>query len=111
MVRFMLALLTMILAGLIYASGDLSAGDGEALFQSLKCGSCHKPDQKATAISLSEVAKAYQNEARLVGFFTGESPMIFESSKSGMMKGQMKHLTALSDGEKKALADYILSFK
>ena len=37
--------------------------------------------------------------------------MIIESTKAGMMKGQMKNLAALPDEEKKALADYILSFK
>ena len=47
----------------------------------------------------------------MVSFFKGESPMIIESTKSGMMKGQLKNLGALSDEDKKALADYILSFK
>ena len=109
--RFMWATVTMVLLGCFCACGDSSAGNGETLFQSLKCGSCHKPDQKSTAIPLNEIAKAYQDQAKLVGFFRGESPMVIESSKGGMMKGQMSHLAALSDDEKKALADYILSFK
>jgi cytochrome c len=93
------------------APNGSSAGSGEALFTSLKCGACHKPDQKATAVPLTELAKAYQDQARLVNFFKGESPMIVESTKSGMMKGQLKYLETLSDDDKKALADYILSFK
>ena len=93
------------------ASAASSAGNGETLFTSLKCGACHKPDQKAVGVSLTEIARAYQDQAKLVSFFKGESPMIIESTKSGMMKGQSKNLAALSDEDQKALADYILSFK
>jgi cytochrome c551/c552 len=88
-----------------------SAGNGEALFDSLKCGACHKPDRKTTAVSLAEIARTYQDQAKLASFFKGESQMIVESTKSGMMKGQLKHLQALSDQDKNALADYILGFK
>ncbi len=88
-----------------------SAADGKSLYESLKCGTCHKPDQKTTAVSLAEIAKTYQDRAKLVSFFKGESQMMIESAKSGMMKGQLKHLQALSDQDKDALADYILSFK
>ena len=103
--------ITMVSLAFFCASGDSSAGNGEALFASLKCGACHKSDQKATAVPLTEIAKAYQDEAKLVSFFKGESPMIIESTKSGMMKGQLKNLAALSGEDKKAMADYILSFK
>ncbi len=103
--------ITMVLPAFFCASGDSSAGNGETLFASLKCGACHKPDQKATAVPLTEIAKAYPDQAKLVSFLKGESPMIIESAKSGMMKGQLKNLAALSDEDKKALADYMLSFK
>jgi cytochrome c len=103
--------ITLVLLGLMCASYQSSAGNGEALFESLKCGACHKPDQKAAAIPLKEIAKAYQEQVKLVTYFKGESPMIIESSKGGMMKGQSKNLAALPDEDKKALADYILSFK
>jgi cytochrome c len=109
--RLKLRVVTVVLLGVLWASGHSWAGNGETLFQSLKCGACHKPDQKATAIPLSEIARAFQDQTKLVSFFKGESPMIIESPKAGMMKGQMKPLGALSEEEKKALADYILSFK
>jgi cytochrome c len=103
--------IAMALLPFFWASNDSSAGSGDALFVSLKCGACHKPDQKTTAVPLSELARAYGDEAKLVSFFRGESPMILGSTKGGMMKGQLKNLEALSDEDKKALADYILSFK
>jgi len=109
--RLFSIVIAMALLPFFWGSNDSSAGSGEALFASLKCGACHKPDQKATAVPLSELAKAYGDQAKLVSFFKGESPMIIESTKSGMMKGQLKNLGALSDEDKKALADYILSFK
>ena len=99
------------LMAFFWATNVSSAGNGEDLFTSLKCGACHKPDVVAKAVPLTELAKAYGDEAKLVSFFKGESPMIIESTKSGMMKGQLKNLGALSDEDKKALADYILSFK
>ena len=103
--------ITLVLLGLMCACNQSSAGSGEAMFESLKCGACHKPDQKAAAIPLKEIATAYQEQAKLVTYLKGESPTIIESTKGGMMKGQMKNLAALPDEDKKALADYILSFK
>lgn len=89
----------------------LAAGNGEAVFESLKCTSCHKPDQKTVATALADIAKAYGSEDKLVRFFKGESKMILESEKPGMMKGQMAKLSALSDEDKASLAQYIMSFK
>jgi len=109
--RFILMTITLVLLGLLCTSNQSKAGNGEALFESLKCGTCHKPDQKAAAISLKEIAKAYQEQAKLVAYLKGESSMIIESAKAGMMKGQLKNLATLTEEDKKALADYILNFK
>jgi cytochrome c len=109
--KYVLIGITLAFLGFLCVSNHSLAGNGEALFASLKCGACHKPDQKATAVSLRDIARAYQDQAKLVPFFKGDGTFIIESTRSGMMKGQMKHLEALSDEDKKALADYILSFK
>ena len=105
------AIVLVFIGGLCVSAHLSLAGDGGALYESLKCGACHKPDQKAAGVSLAEIAKAYADPAKLVTFFKGEGPFIIESAKQGMMKGQMKNLAALSDEDKKALSDYILSFK
>jgi cytochrome c551/c552 len=110
--RLLPIVIALFIIGGLGTSSQLSlAGDGAALFESLKCGTCHKPEQKAAGISLAEIAKAYGDSAKLAAFFKGESPFLIESTKTGMMKGQMKNLAALSDQDKKALSDYILSFK
>lgn len=91
--------------------GSASAADGRAVFDSLKCVSCHKPVEKSVAVSLAQIARAYESPEQLAGFFKGGSKAVIESEKPGMMKGQMPKLGALSAEEQKALADYILGFK
>jgi len=88
-----------------------SAGNGEALFSSLRCNTCHKPDQKSVASSLADIARVYGDEEKLIKFFKGESKPLIETDKAGMMRGQMRKLVALSDEDKKILAEYVLGFK
>ena len=90
--------------------GTARAGDGAALFDSLKCGMCHKPDKKAAAVSLAEIAKVYGDKEKLVKFFKGDKPLI-QSDNWGMMKGQFSKITPLSDQEKDQLAEYIITGK
>lgn len=89
----------------------ISAQDGEAIFNSLRCGSCHKPDVKATAASLNEIAKAYADPGKLFKFLNGEARPIIETDKPGMMKGQMQKIALLPEQEKQALAQYVFRFK
>lgn len=88
-----------------------ASADGETVFSSMRCGSCHKIDKKATAAALKEIAKAYGDSEKLVKYFNGESQPIIESDKPGMMKGQLGKLRPLSVEDKKALADYMMTFK
>ena len=88
-----------------------SAANGQTVFDNLHCSSCHKPTEKTVAVPLSQIAKTYGAADNLVKFFKGETKPVVESEKPGMMKGQMPKLGALSDEDKQALADYVLSFK
>lgn len=89
----------------------VAAQDGEAVFNALRCGSCHKPDAKAAGASLNEIVKVYADQEKLVRFFKGETKPVIETDKPGMMKGQMPKIMALSEGEKKALVQYIFRFR
>lgn len=100
----------LLLGATLFFADSSSAENGEALFGSLRCNSCHKPDQKSVAASLAEIAGAYGDREKLMSFFKGESKPVIETDKTGMMRGQMPKLKALSDEEKKALIDYIFSF-
>ena len=103
--------LVMVLFGLHCIPNKSSAGNGEAVFESLKCGACHKQDQRAVAISLKEIANTFKDQETLITYFKGGIPAITESTRAGMMKGQLKNIQALPEADEKALADYILSFK
>lgn len=85
--------------------------DGAAVFQKMKCDLCHKPDKKSAAVPLTDIVKAYPDKGKLVAFFKGEAKPLIESEKWGMMRGPLTKIQALSDQEKEALADYLLSFK
>ncbi|HQN17735.1 MAG TPA: c-type cytochrome [Syntrophobacteraceae bacterium] len=103
--------IALIVLGFLCVSNLLLAGDGQALFDSMKCGSCHKPDRKGAGVSLKEITKVYQDPAHLVSYFKGEGPMRIESTRANMMQGPLKNLKALPDEDKEAMSDYILSFK
>ncbi len=105
-----IALTIVLIFGLAIA-GDAVAGDGAALFESLKCNMCHKPDKKAAAVSLADIGKAYSDKGQLLKFFNGEIKPLIESEKYGMMRPQLTKIKALPDSEKEQLADYVLSFK
>jgi cytochrome c551/c552 len=108
----LIALVVFILSiGTWMVVGNAWAGDGAAVFNSLNCGRCHKPDKKAAAVSLAEIAKTFGDKEKLVTFFKGESKPLIESEKWGMMKGQLAKITPLPDQDKDDLAEYILSFK
>ena len=93
------------------AAGGAAAADGAALFERLKCSMCHKPDKKAAAIPLAEIAQTYSDRDKLVKFFKGDLKPLVESEKWGMMRGPLEKIKALPEEDKEALADYILSFK
>src|SRR5690242_4956447 len=74
------------------------AADGAAVFTSLRCDSCHKPDSKLTGASLKDIVAAYGGDReKLIKFFNGESKAIIETDKPGMMRGQIPKIKALSD--------------
>ncbi len=105
--------ITLILILLLVSAAGAWAGakEGASVFDSLKCSMCHKPDKKAAAVSLNEIATTYQDRDKVPKLFSGESKPLIESDKWGMMRGQLPKIQALKESEKKDLADYILSFK
>ncbi len=107
---FILACLFVFTSSLI-SFHQASAATGEEIFQSLGCGSCHKPEKKATGVSLSTISTKYKSQDNLVKFFRGENKPVIEDELPMMMKGQMGKIGALPDDEKKALAEYIFGSK
>jgi cytochrome c len=94
----------------IFAVNTVRAEDGEAIFKSQGCTVCHKKESHSKVNpSLTEIAKAYQGQPeQLVKFLNGDSEAIVRPQKAGMMKRYIKRTKALSEADRKALADYIL---
>jgi len=94
----------------IVAMNTAGADEGEAIFKSQGCISCHKKESSSKVNpSLTEIAAAYQGQQeQLIKFLRGESEAVVRPQKASIMKRYIKRTQALSDAERKALADYIL---
>jgi len=93
------------------AMSSARADDGETIFKSLGCMSCHKIESSSKVNpSLTDIARTYQGkEAQLVSYLKGEAEPIIRPEKAGMMKSKLEKTKALSDSDRKALVDFILS--
>lgn len=99
-------------AALLLTSTAAFAVDGKTIFDSNGCGACHAADVEKVGPSLKEIAEKYAGkEDRLLSFFKGEEKPIVEPEEFNMMKPNLSRTKALSDDERKALADYILGAK
>ena len=94
----------------IVALNTAWADEGETIFKSQGCMSCHKKESKSKVNpSLTEIATAYQGkEAQLINYLKGESEAIVRPEKANLMKRQIEKTKSLSDADRKALADYLL---
>jgi len=95
---------------ILFVSTTLYAGQEEAVFEAQRCGICHKPDTGKANPSLKEIAQAYQGkEHQLIKYLKGEAEPIIKPEKGSMMKRYIEKTKALSDEERKSLADFIMS--
>jgi cytochrome c551/c552 len=91
------------------AAASIAAEKELTVFESRGCGVCHKPEALGTFPSLKEIAQSYQGkEDHLISYFKGEAEPIVQPARTSMMKGYIEKTKALSDAERKALADSML---
>ena len=90
----------------------LAAEQGEALFKSQGCTACHRPEGSSKVNpSLTEIARMYQGkEDQLTNYLNGEAEAIVKPDKAGMMKRHIEKTKQLSDGERKSIADFIMTY-
>jgi cytochrome c len=100
----------MISAVCIAALNTAMADEGETIFKSQGCISCHKNESTSKIYpSLTEISQAYQDkEAQLIKYLKGESEAIVRPEKADLMKRQIEKTKKLSEADLKALADYLL---
>lgn len=91
---------------------DLWAAAEGNIFQALGCGACHKEAAKSKTLpTLSEISRAYTGKAgQLVKYLNGEAGPILRPESGAAMKRYIEKTKALSDAERKALADSIISY-
>ena len=96
----------------IFTISTAFADDGEAIFKSQGCMSCHKKEGTSKVNpSLTEISQVYQGKKeQLVKYLKGESEAIVRPEKSNLMKRKLEKTKNLSDADRKALADFILSY-
>ena len=83
---------------------------GEATFQSLKCGMCHKADREASGPSLQAMAKLYAGKPEpLIRYLKGEAEPVKSLGKAKTMARQIEKTKALSAADLEALARYMTS--
>ena len=101
----------MISAVCIVGINTVWADEGETIFKSQGCMSCHKKESASKVNpSLTEISQAYQGkEAQLTQYLKGESNAIVRPEKGSLMKRKIEKIKALTDSDRKALADFILS--
>ena len=89
-----------------------AADDSSQVFQELKCGLCHKPDQKGAGPNLQAIAQAYdQQREALIAYLTGTAEARMGIAKPDLMKGSLGKIQQRSPADIAALADHLLSFK
>jgi len=100
----------MISAVWVLAMNTALADEGEVIFKSQGCISCHKKESASKVNpSLTEISQAYKGkEEQLIRYLKGESEAIVRPEKSNLMKRHIEKTKALSDSDRKSLADYIL---
>jgi len=100
----------MISAVCIVTLNTAQADEGETIFKSQGCISCHKKESYSKVNpSLTEIFRAYQGkEEQLIKYLQGESEAILRPEKSNLMKRQIEKTKKLSAADRKALADYLM---
>ena len=104
-------LIVLVIVVLIGATASLGADEGETIFKSQGCMSCHRPESISKVNpSLSDISRAYSGkEDQLIRYLKGETESIVKPEKASMMKRYIQKTQALSDQERKALAVFIMS--
>jgi len=86
------------------------ADEGETIFKSRGCMSCHKKESTSKVNpSLTDIATAYQGkQEQLIKYLMGESEAIVRPEKANLMKRYIEKTKMLSEADLIALVDFLL---
>lgn len=87
-------------------------GRGEKLFEDNGCMVCHQLNTKVVGPPLTEIAKAYKdNKKGLDEFLKGNAKSIIDPAQHAIMEPQIKITKEMSEEDRMAIVDYLLSVK
>ncbi len=94
------------------ATDAVASVDGKSLFLNNGCVACHQIDKKTVGPTVKAIAAAYAGKKDdLVKFLKGEGKAVVDPANFAVMQPNLATTKKLSDAERAALADYILSNK
>jgi len=96
----------------LFFTAALSAGEQiEELFKSKGCTLCHKQEGTSSSFpSLIEIAMVYKGKQKqLIQYLNGEADPVIKPESAGTMKRQIEKTKAMSNPDRTALADFMLS--
>lgn len=89
-----------------------TANRGEKLFKDNGCVVCHQLDTKVIGPALKVVAVAYKdNKKGLNEFLKGNAKSIIDPAQHAIMEPQIAITKAMSEEDRMAIVDYLLSVK
>lgn len=95
-----------------FTAPALAAEQGEALFKSQGCTSCHRAESSSKVNpSLKDIAQMYRGkENRLLQYLNGEAEAIVKPERASMMKRYIEKTKQLDDTGRKSIADFIMTY-
>ncbi|WP_457626480.1 c-type cytochrome [Persephonella sp.] len=83
--------------------------NGESIFRSKGCSSCHQPEVDYVGPSLKKISSAYKgNKKALLDFLKGNGKPVVDPSKFSIMAPQLNVTKQMSPEDINKLADFIL---
>ncbi len=83
---------------------------GEKIFKDKGCVVCHQLDVKLIGPATKEISKAYAGKKEnLNSFLKGNSKSIIDPAQHALMEPQIAITKAMSDAERMAIVEYLLS--
>jgi len=85
---------------------------GEKLFKEKNCAVCHQLDSKLVGPALKVISKTYAGKKeKLNSFLKGDSKSIIDPAQHAIMEPQIAITKAMSEEDRMAIVEYLLSIK
>lgn len=99
-------------AALALASSPSPATTGQAVFEDLRCTTCHRADRDGVGPSLESMADAYAGDAAAVeAYFRGDKEARLDRGRAAMMRDPLSKVRELDSEKRSSLAAFLAGEK